>query len=136
MQSKHSIRKRGGEWNVLLLGMVCALLAAAPASQASQNVSEAHYAMALAVLHQCQGPSLDQHQDEFTSLQSWQKHLPYLMTALHQLASSGQSQSGVKFTLKDTVNLPSNTLLYTQPASPLPRIAVFHNGIPTTHFLH
>jgi len=128
------MRKRGGEWNFLLLGMMCALLAAAPAAQAGQDISNARYAMALAVLQQCETQSI-QAQAKQASPQSWQKHLPYLMTALHQLATSSCQSHAVPLTIKHTINLPKSTFLDTSPKPSLPRIAVSLSGLSTTHYL-
>jgi hypothetical protein len=135
MHSTHLLRKRGGEWNFLLLGMMCALLAAAPAAQAGQDVSNARYAMALAVLRQCETQSI-QTQAKQASPQSWQKHLPYLMTALHHLATSNGRIPAVALTIKNAVNLPKSTFLDTSPEPSLPRIAVSLSGLSTTHFLN
>jgi len=135
MHSYHLLRKRGGEWNFLLLGMVCALLAAAPAAQAGQDASNARYAMALAVLQQCGNQSALM-QEKLSSPQSWQKHLPYLMTALHHLATSNSQNPKVALTIKHAVNLPKSTFLDTSPEPSLPRIAVSLSGLSTTHFLN
>lgn len=135
MHGQHLLRKRSGEWNVFLLGMVCALLSAAPASQMGNGATNARYAMALAVLHQCQHQSIAE-QAELASPQTWQKHLPYLMTALHQMATPGGQSHQVALTIKHTVHLPKDSFLFTKPASPLPLVAVLRSGIPTTHFLN
>jgi hypothetical protein len=132
MHAQHLLRKRSREWNVFLFGMVCALLTAAPASQTGIDISHARYAMALAVL---QHQSV-QTQDELASPQAWQKHLPYLMTALHHMATGVSPNQAAILSIKQTVCLPPNSFLYTKPLSSLPRIAVQRSGIPTTHFLN
>ncbi|MEO6907886.1 MAG: hypothetical protein ABI210_08355 [Abditibacteriaceae bacterium] len=134
MHSYHLLRKRGGEWNFLLLGMVCALLAAAPAAQAGQDMSNARYAMALAVLQQC-GNQSALTQEKLSSPQSWQKHLPYLMAALHHIATVNSGNQAIALTIKHAVNLPKSTFLDTSPEPSLPRVAVLRNGLSTTHFL-
>ena len=134
MHSTHLLRKRGGEWNFLLLGMMCALLAAAPVAQAGQEVSNARYAMALAVLQQC-GNKSTLRPETLSSPQSWQKHLPYLMTALHHIATSNSHSYAVVLTIKHAVNLPKSTFLDSSPEPSLPQIAVSRSGLSTTHFL-
>ena len=135
MHSYHLLRKRGGEWNFLLLGMVCALLAASPAAQAGQDMPSARYAMALAVLQQY-GNQSALTQEELASPQAWQKHLPYLMTALHHIATSNSQNQTVALTIKHAVALPRSTFLDTSPEPSLPRVAVSRSGLSTTHFLN
>src|SRR5690606_19538064 len=130
----HHLRKRGGEWNFLLLGMMCALLAAAPAAQAEKDISDARYAMALAVLQQC-GNESALTPERLSSSQSWKKHLPYLMTALHHLATASGQHQAVALTIKHSINLPKSTFISPSPEPSLPRIAIAHSGLSTTHFL-
>lgn len=134
MHSNHLLRKRGGEWNFLLLGMMCALLAAAPAAQAEQDVTNARYAMALAVLQQC-GNDTTLTPEKLSSPKSWQKHLPYLITALHHIATSNSQSYAAVLTTKYAVDLPKSTFLDTSPEPSLPRIVVSLSGLSTTHFL-
>jgi len=135
MHSQHLLRRRGGEWNVLLLGMVCALLSAAPASPVGPDVSNARYVMALAVLQQCSSTAV-QTPSELTSPQVWRKHLPYLMTALHQMATPGGQQTPAALTISDTISSSRNESPFYRFLPSLPLFAVQRSGIPTTHFLN
>lgn len=129
-----SLNRRGGEWNILLLGVMCALLVAVPASYAQTKTSGARYVTALAMLQQY-GDAVNGTQIELISTKTWKKHLPYIMATLHQMATPGGQQAPLPLTIKNTVHTPRRPAFLSTSLSSLPIIAVQYNGISTTHYL-